>query len=337
MATINSARWVRRFIWLVITVVALWSLAWFAASRWVDQRVVDTIQRLGERGVDVACADRKIAGFPFSLNLECDETAIVTVRGTERLDVKNVSAGADLTNPGRLTAQLGAPLVTYAGGQKLEIEWASLSGLVDATFDGGFDLSQLDAVNINALRGDVGFTAQAVNIRVSPLRANRETIPLHFDIAAGDLTLAIANKKPTPLTALTFLGHLENGYSDLIERRVSPRELLSNGAAVDVETLLIEVPDGGFLGMKGPVSIDRSGLISGEIKIGILNPDAVSKWAADISPQMQQVMAGVGQAVAGMGREDAIGPQQLRTITVKIDQGELRLGFIRLGTIPPLR
>ena len=115
------------------------------------------------------------------------------------------------------------------------------------------------------------------------------------------------------------------------------RSVIRDGAEFEIRNLSLSLPDGGRLAFAGPLSVGEDGLLSGQIDVGVAEPEAVARWAGAINPQLAQQVGMVTQAVAGMGKSANFGGSELRSITLTIDRGVVRLGFIQLpDPIPPL-
>ena len=140
-----------------------------------------------------------------------------------------------------------------------------------------------------------------------------------------------------PDASLEIDGTLVDGYEALIVRRRPFRQVMKDGAVFEIRNLALVMPDGGRLAFSGPVEIDSDGLVSGQINVGVNNPESVAEWAGKINHRLKQQVGMITQAVAGMGKAASFGGQELRSITLTIKRGQVSLGFIQLPErIPPL-
>ena len=130
---------------------------------------------------------------------------------------------------------------------------------------------------------------------------------------------------------------MKDGYRDLVDRRLPIKTVLSDGANVRLANLVLSLEGGGKLGFSGPIRLSEDGLISGKVRMGISEPKSIGAWASRIDPNFQQAVAALAQATAGMGKPSKIGGNEMKTISVDIKRGEVRLGFIKLGKIPPVK
>jgi len=338
MKRIIPYRWIRILIWLLIILVLIWCGIWFFASRWIDDRIDETITSMKDRGVTIDCEKRSVSGFPLAMNVKCETISVVTVRGTERADAGELVTGANIWDPDVLQSQLASPFVTYAGGKKLQADWKLLNAKIDGNLQGGLDGIELQGRRINVIRDDIMVTARSHLTRLTPIHWSRKLdgkmASLRLQLATRKFGLEVADGIKIPDADVRGVAVLKDGYFDLIDQRMPLQKALADGANVRINNLVLSVEGGGKLGFSGPITLSVDGLISGTVRMGIAEPQAVAKWAAQIDRNFEQAVVGLGQAVAGMGKPSKIAGQEMSTITVKIKRGEVRLGFIKLGKIP---
>ena len=261
-------------------------------------------------------------------------------RDVFRFELGELSTTAQLYAPGKFIAELAGPFKTWRGTQEITAKWDQMRVFLDANLTGGFELASL---NLGAFSGEVASSAININsgalhFRPTPKAEDAvETETISMDGALSLDNLSLSNPRIViPPASLSIDASLVDGYTDLITRGKRFSSIMRDGADINVRSLLLSIPEGGKLAFSGPVNIDENGLVSGKVKIGIADPKALGAWASKVNPQLQQAVAGIGQAVAGMGKADTIGGQELRTIVVTLNKGVAKLGFIQLMQIPPL-
>lgn len=341
MKRIIPFRWLRILIWLFIILAIIWTAVWFAASNWLDNKVSTITTSLGDRGTNIECANRSVTGFPFSMMVNCEKISVETVRGTERADAGAMSFGASVFEPDVLVSQLKSPFVTYAGGKKIQADWSRLQTKIDGNIQGGFDSIELRGNRFTLDRDDFKASIKSQLASVSPVLWNNkkdtEKTSMSLRFSATQFEMNVADGVTIPPVDIRGYAVLQDGYLDVVERRLPIRALLADGASIRLTNLILSLEGGGQLGFSGPIVLSKDGLISGKVRMGINGPEAVAAWASRIDPNLQQAVAGLAQATSGMGKLSKIGGKDMRTISVKIKRGEVRLGFIKLGKIPPLR
>ena len=341
MKRIVPYRWLRILIWALLILAIIWTVIWIAASRWLDNKVVDITTSLNDRGTAIECANRNVSGFPFSMKLNCDQVSIVTVRGTERVDVGALSTGAHILSPDVITMQIKSPLLTYVGGKEFRAEWSRLLTKVDASIQGGFDEFETRGSHLSLSRDGIKATAKSFLTRLRPVHWTKKSeagnSSLSFQLSTKQFGLQSATGNEIPPVAIRGVAVLKDGYLDLIQRGLSLQTVMSDGANIRLANLIVSLEGGGHLGFSGPIQVSKNGLITGKVRMGIAEPKAIGEWASRIDPTFEQAVAGLAQATAGMGKTSKLGGHEMKTISVTIKRGEVRLGFIKLGEIPPLK
>ena len=92
----------------------------------------------------------------------------------------------------------------------------------------------------------------------------------------------------------------------------------------------------GAIALSGPLTLSPEGFLSGTVSIGLQNRDGLAQWAQTLDPNAAQAVATLAQAVAGMGAARRFDGEEMPAIDLTLDDGNVSLGFIRLGRIPPL-
>ena len=304
---------------------ALWFGGWFAFARFADNKIAEQIAAVSQKGVIIECQNRDITGFPFRIGVYCEDLNISHKRDVFRFEFGELTTAAQLYAPGKLVAELAGPFKTWRGTQEITAKWDLMRLFLDANLTGGFELASL---NLDAFAGQVAnssidFKKGTLHFRPTPKAEDAADIdPISMDGALSLGNLSLSNPKlEIPPASLSVDASLVDGYTDLITKGQKFASVVRDGADIEVRSLLLSLPEGGKLAFSGPLNIDENGLVSGKVKIGIADPKALGEWASKVNPQLQQAVAGIGQAVAGMGKADTIGGQELRTIVVTLNKG----------------
>lgn len=325
-------------IGILIAVLVLWCGGWFAASWWADGKIAEVIEVQRQRGVEIDCADRSMRGFPLNMGVGCDRVTISQPDGSQ-IDMGAVRTVASLTAPGEAQAEVDGPLTVQVGGTTFEANWGKLEAFADVRLDGGFDLTSFAFDGFIATRGEVSAGADTGAGFLRPQKAdNAESSDnLEATITLGGMTADIPGVATLPSFSIELDAMLEDGYRDLVEQRLPVWEILLDGAQGEIRKAKLELPDGGKLVFGGPLQLDENGILSGTVTVGLANPEAVMAWARLVSPALEQPVSLLTQSVAGMGAEATLGGEQVRAIELTINKGEVRLGFIKLIDLPPLK
>ena len=322
----------------LIAVLALWCGGWFAGSWWANGKIGELIEVQRQRGVEIDCADRAMRGFPFNMGVGCDSVTIRQLDGS-RIDLGAVRTAASLTAPGEASVEIDGPLTVPAGSNTLEANWKKMEAFADATFDGGFDLTSFAFDTLTARSGEITAGVNTGTGFLRPQKSNdaESSDNLEATVSLGDVTADVPGTVTLPPFSIELDAMLEGGYRDLVEQRLSAAEIINDGAQGEIRRLKLDLPDGGKLVLGGPLQLDENGILSGTVTIGLINPEAVMAWARSISPALDQPVSLLAQSVAGMGAPTVLGDEKVRAIELTIDRGEVRLGFIKLLDLPPLK
>ncbi|MEM7091319.1 MAG: DUF2125 domain-containing protein, partial [Pseudomonadota bacterium] len=106
---------------------------------------------------------------------------------------------------------------------------------------------------------------------------------------------------------------------------------------LNVRNLAVDITGTGLrVRAVGDLEFDTNGVANGEIALQIFDveglPAAIERLPQNVRSIANAVMAGA----LAIGRQRTIDGQQAREISLAIDQGVARAGFISIGRIPPL-
>ena len=320
---------------------ALWFGGWYAFANYADGKIGEALVGVRDRGVTVDCSNREMVGFPFRIGVRCDAVNVAHNRDKFKMETGAIRTAAQLYAPGELIAEVDGPFRTWPNGREFVADWSAMRMFLDATFTGGFDLASLTFSDLNSTYSTASLKAKsgAVHFRPTPqAEGSGESGSKSLDGALQLVDLSASLPRLTvPDATLDADATLIDGYQDLVVRRRPVRSVIRDGAEFEIRNLSLSLPDGGRLAFAGPLSVDEQGLLTGQIDVGVAKPESVAKWAGAINPQLAQQVGMITQAVAGMGKSASFGGSELRSITLTIDKGIVRLGFIQLPEpIPPL-
>ena len=313
----------------------VWFAGWFLFANFADGKIGESLSVLKERGIVIECENREIKGFPFRIGVNCDGVKYSSNSNDLRIEGRALRTTAILYTPGELIAELDGPVQAWLNGMEVTTNWKTMRLFADVTFSGGFDRISL---NYSLLKAATSLTQLSVGEGGLHLRPTPGEV-LSLDIAgnAYDVSILLGQSLKVPKASLSFDVKMENGYSNIVVKRQHIQEVLQNGVTVQIRSAGLRVPGNGRLVFVGPLELHRDGTLSGEIQIGVSQVKSLVAWARKVGPQLEQVVAIIGQAVAGMGKKAKFGDDELSSINVRIDRGVVRLGFIQLVKISPMR
>ncbi len=320
---------------------ALWFVGWYAFAHFAHDKIGEALENAEQQGIDVRCANRQMRGFPFRIGIHCDSLNIAGKDNALQLKLGAIRTAAQLYAPGELVAEVEGPFKTGLINGELDANWSALRLFLDINFSGGFELASLTFSNLSGSfnKADLKVADGAIHFRPTPLvdgSEDAEPVSLDGALRLADLSAALP-KLTLPDATIEIDGTLVDGYRDLVIGGREFRAVMQDGAEFEIRNLALSLPDGGRLAFSGPLTIGEDGLLSGEVNVGVANPPSVARWAGEINPQLAQQIGMITQAVAGMGKPAKIGGADINSITLKIENGIVRLGFIQFpDPIPPL-
>ncbi|HEY0235980.1 MAG TPA: DUF2125 domain-containing protein [Afipia sp.] len=123
----------RRRLWpifvapgLFFVLASVWSAFWFYAASQVDEKFDGWRTREAKSGRTYECADRSVAGFPFRLEVKCDQPVIslagqtaaqLASRGPLTARLGEILAVAQVYDPTRVIAEFKGPMAIGESGQ----------------------------------------------------------------------------------------------------------------------------------------------------------------------------------------------------------------------------
>jgi hypothetical protein len=280
----------RLFIMPVLLVVAAlaWSGFWFYAASQVGTRADAWAAQEAKSGRVYACANRSVAGFPFRLEVSCDDASVALVSQTANAQTSftarlgEILVIAQIYQPKLLIAEFKAPATLAEGGQppSLKVNWttgrSSVSGLPDSPH-----------------RADIVFdnpSIERVNGPVATPLARAGHVELHGRIAEGsaqdnpviETVLQISGgsvQEVHPLLAAPFDVDVQTKLSGLKDFTPKPwperfREIQAAGGHVDI--VRSRVQQGDLISVAaGTLSLNAQGRIDGELQMTVAGIEKV--------------------------------------------------------------
>ena len=155
---------------LLVLVAAGWSAAWFVVRGRVAEGLDAALAREARAGRQWTCADRRIAGFPFRIEISCSTLRLA--RGPTTMSLGQVRAVAQVYQPRRVIVESTGPLQAGEGDARLDAQWRLLQASLHLT-QGGFQRASL-AIDDVRLRvtgvepGEIAGSAQRLEAHVRP-------------------------------------------------------------------------------------------------------------------------------------------------------------------------
>lgn len=319
----------RRLVWLCAVLVVLfagYSAGWFWMAERVRQEAGSAVAALNAKGIQAACANLEVNGYPLSFTVACDNLAYQDDARNVAASTGSFYATTSALWPFSTRIRLDAPLRTSVPGMvPLWIGWDSLRGSTGLSWSIPQHIT-LDAEGLSGLT-DPADESDPIQL-FSAAKAEADLQPagqdLDYNGTFSDLEIdpeAIGGRNLPPFDGKGALT-LKNGVALLAARTTSLR-----GQSVEIANL--ELTSGeAHIAISGPVSVDADGLIDARLKIRLRNPNAVAEVLAGAVPERASEIRQGFAVLSMMGSTSSM--------PLKIVKGKATLGFIPLGRIKPV-
>lgn len=315
---------------LVVAAVA-YTGVWFYFAGQLESRASAFVAALTGRGIDAACENLDVHGYPLEMGLSCTAvSATDEEHGT--FEAGPFESRAQIGKPNHIVSTLKGPMKAKgADGTTIVADWDTLA--TSAVFG-----------RIGLVRGDVqtkGFEATVRSPDLpGPVAVTSTETEAHARQNGGDLDAAftvsrLALKGDGPLAALppadvSGVATLKDMARLLSGRRAMPDHLL-RGTSGTLSNLTADIGEGATLTVSGPFSFDKEGRLSGTFDVAVANLPAWQTAVRSVLPGADQTIESAGTMLAALG-----GGNGRISVTLTADHGRLSLGFIPLGKLPPI-
>jgi hypothetical protein len=359
---------------VLVGLAVVWCGLWYYAAGVANRTLAAWIASEAAAGRVYTCGSEGIAGFPFSIQVRCVQAAATFKTAQPQLDLaaNDITFTAQVWRPTVLVGDVVGPVTVAAPGQapSLVANWSSARMRVDGL------PPNPEAISINVERpqldrgsgGAALFTADNAMLEARIVSGTIENHPvidvtLHFVAAAAPSVHA--------LLAQPVRGDVEivvRGFKDLEQKPLAERfrELQADGGSIELKTLRLQRADAIVVG-SGKITVNARGRLDGMLQVAVNGIDAiVPQLGIDrvIEQQVDQ-LAGSGQAQQGlaaldrlvpglsgvvrqgtnaalvddvkkMGQPTQIDNKPAVALPLRLSDGAVYLGLIRVGDIPPL-
>lgn len=311
----------------IMLAVGLYTAGWFYAADLLVREVNAQVTTLNRDGRRASCENAEARGYPFRIGVFCRSVMFEDARGGIGFRARHFRSAAQVYAPHRVIGELDGPATLQAPGlNALDLDWESLRSSVRLA---------------SPLPERVSVEATGLSVRLdepgdlSPLLGTAGVFELHMRPAGStDIDLAVRFsdlRLDAELTGIEALAPLD-GVADLLlsdgVNLLGSREgLRGRSATIRNATISLSGLEAG-VSLTGPVSIGEDGLVNAELQVTVRNVAELAAVLIEIMPEARREIA---LAVAGLS---AVG--EAPTLPLRIVEGEVLLGFLSLGSIPPV-
>ena len=363
----------RRYIGTLILFLALvggWSYLWYYATGKAEVAIDGWRAREAKAGRIYTCGSQSIGGYPFRIEVTCDQAAAVFRSNQPPVEIKTSSilVAAELYQPTLLISDFYGPLTIADLGHapNIIVNWklaqSSLRGTPSAPERISLVFDQPVVERING------------NNRQSVLKAQH--IEVHGRLAGGSVTnkpiietvlrlRAAAAPELHPAAAMPIdadITTLLRGLNDFSPKPWSARfrELQAVDGRVDITQARVQQGDTIAVG-DGTLSLNTSGRLQGQLRVTVANIEPFlaavgTPQVVQNSPDMDRLSGALDRLLPGLGnvaRQQAtssnlslginlLGEQttlegkRAVTLPLRFDDGSVFLGPIWIGNTPAM-
>lgn len=328
---------------LVVLAAAGWSIFWsFAADR-VAIFIEDRIDVAGAHGLAVTCPGRNINGWPFRMEIRCDDLDLSSAGGV-RVATGSLRAVALAYDPRHVIIEADGPLDVRARSSALELSavWsaarASMRTRGERLAASALSLQDM-TMSLSGLFGLAGHDGSQriaadnteFHLRQSPVSTEAADVALTVD----GLSLQGLFQGEEPLDVAILL-HVANA-ADLLSGNadVFIADMIGNARAFDVSEARLSLGDT-RLTANGSLKLDASGYLSGELDVTVVEPENLARLLTPLYPQGSTMPTAFQGVLIGFGSSMRVEGRPAVKAKLRIAAGQVRIGLVPVAQIPPI-
>lgn len=321
----NAKRRIQYLFGLVILLIAGCTAGWYFVASKLESISTDTIAQQARLGNIISCEGNEVRGYPFRFGLFCDSVAFESQPGGIKFTAGALRSAAQFYAPRDLIIELDSPAeFDRIGGDSWSVNWSQMRARILATEPLPQNISLFGQQIV------LGHKESSSMAKAEGLELFMRVVDQDVDIAGRTSEFEFGNKS-VQLNQLPPLGgDFDLRISDGVNLLLSGQQSL-RGHDVMLNRMAVLLNDDRGIIVSGPFSVADNGLLSGKLKLRVIDVDgvlaAITKALPDVAPMVTAFVN--GQPRKGENVDEI-------ELQIDIDAGRARLGLIPLGTIPPL-
>ena len=361
----------RRRLWprllpfgLLAVLAVAWTGFWYSATSVAETAIAGWRERESRSGRDYACSQQSLGGFPFRVEVRCADPDISIQRPDLKLKAAELVVLAQVYDPTLLIAEVKAPMTVTESGEEFVADWksaqASLRGTPRAPERVSIVLENPTVVRRGEGRPATQFKANHVELHGRITAGSVASNPV-VDIAllmaaavAPELHSATATPLDVDITATL------RGLPDFAPKPWPARlkDLQARGGKIEITKARLQQGDV-IASSSGTLGLTARGNLDGQLEITVVNLDKAVK-SLDIEKLMQdgnigaridsldRIIPGLGRlarqnaapgavaALNALGKRTTLEGKQATTLPLRFSDGQVLLGPIPVGRVPPV-
>ncbi|MFK7792447.1 MAG: DUF2125 domain-containing protein [Devosiaceae bacterium] len=328
----RKIKWMAAFL---IGLVILVSAAWFIAAHFYRQAIDQGREALTNEGVSITCEQETLGGFPARFEWRCDSLQIAFANGA-RLSGGHLITVAPAWNPLFTIAEWAGPFQTVTS-QGLDADIASELMRASIRLNSGLQLTRLSAV-LDPFQVTLQGAPQAIASGNQAELHIRQPVEETTDTGDLDVALLVLGFESLLLGGVDQIDLSLSGMVDELGnvQARSMQDAVANWVALSGQITPLETRlrlDNHAINLDGDLTIAPTGLVDFDGTIATNDvPALVELFGIDD----QRAATAISAGAALFGQQTTIGEDAATQLPLRVESGELRVGPVSLGRLPPL-
>lgn len=325
------------FYFVIIFIVVGYTTIWFYLAAQIENNVSTALLENENGAIQLHCENLHKIGYPLRIGVGCEGVHLDLPGQDIQLTSPAFSSSAPIYAPHWLKFELVSPLAIETPSATLKGQWSSMTLETDIDQSSKMRLI-IDNPGVRVQNSTVGIasdvSAKFLRVDLHDLGKDAE---LHLAFKRLDLPFMMPGEQ-TPIPPLdgNFDWTMQNAQPHFIfDGAFDPQAVASYllGVKGSVDRARLTFASGGSLSVSGPFAINQQGYIDGKFTIALEDQSALLHTMRLLFPSQANNLQSIFFIIGSMPKDEAGNP----TLSLSIDNGEVRLGFIHLGKINPIK
>jgi hypothetical protein len=334
----------RRYVTLVVLVfvaAAAWAAFWKYAEGAARDNLASWKAREAEAGRVYDCGAQTTGGFPFRFEIVCDGASAV-IRGVAspvEIKTSNIHIATQVYQPNLLITEVTGPLTIGEPGRPplFTADWKLAQSSVRGTPHDPQRLSVvIDAPSVKqAGVGPLLFAADRLEFHARMLEGSAQANPV-IEVVARTVKVSTPVAGPAAATPVNLeIDAVLRGLGSLKPEPLPQRlrEFTQAGGKIEVRKVRLERGDTLAVG-SGELTLNRQGRLEGRLNTTVAGAEALINDIAAANQKKLGFSISIGSGLLGGDRK--LDGRPAMSLPLRVNDGLIYLGPLKLGEIPPL-
>ncbi len=318
---------------LVLTCI-IYTIGWFYIAVKIEDKARRELAQIMAQQPATRCENLHMEGFPFRFDIVCESISFSRPDDSISIQAGHLVSGFPVYAPYSLSHYLTGPaLVEWPEIVPLELNWSSLQSNTRLTRPVP-DRIKLEGQDVAiGLRREPTYSEPFADISELAFSFALEENAIHANGRFAGLTFI---KKAFNTQTVPEIDGIADiviyDAASLMSEKSAPLAERLRGHAGEIKQFLITTNNGAMISLSGPLSFDEEGRASGKLSVRLIEPALLAQTAQNYVPEQGSNISALLFALTAVAGET----DGNITLTVDIDKGRIRAGFIPLGRLPAL-